>query len=93
MKKEKVAIRLLHDAKRVYVYEYALDGKLTISKRLTVADEIDFLDAIEDGKVEIVNSSDATEFVDFPGLRLDVRALNAFSDIIGVLEKTGKMPQ
>lgn len=95
MKKNGVAI-LKHDAKRCYVYNYgnkALDGKITISKRMLGNSDFDFIDAIESGDVEIINSSDCEKLIPIPAMEVDEVALMLLSRIISVYEDKGAMPE
>lgn len=77
---------LLHDAKRVYVYSYGTDGRITVSKRLMGGDEIDLVEAIESHDIEVQNSSDCEKTIDFSGIKVDEEA---FSAITYIMDKLG----
>lgn len=88
--------RQLHDAKRVYVYEYAcdgktFDGKITINKRLLTNTEIDYVDAVENRDVEIINCSKGSTF-SLGAVEVDEAALKLMSKILFAYEQTGQMP-
>lgn len=80
-------IKLLHDAKRCYVYSYGLDGKITIQKRLLENDDIDFVEAIENADIEIENSSDAKDMIGIGDKQVDTDALLLISEILESLNK------
>lgn len=75
---------LLHDAKRVYVYGYGEDGRITVSKRLMDKGEIDLVEAIEGHDIEVQNSSDCEKTINISGIEIDE---NAFSAITFIMDK------
>lgn len=84
-KNTKAEVKLLHDTKRVYVYQYGLDGKITVSKRLKVEDDMDILDAIETQSIEVQNSSDTNETITISNAKIDVAAFSAINTILDLL--------
>lgn len=95
MAKKKVIVNLIHDTKRCYVYAYGVekaDGKITISKRLEINDELDYIEALENGEIEIINSSDCEELVPLESMQVDQNALTILADLFAAYEKEKKMP-
>ncbi len=93
----KVRAELIHDAKRVYVYSYSgdihnLDGRITITKRLLSAEEIDIVEALERREIEIENASACKSKIYIPPVEVDEAALTVISRIIDGFEATGMMP-
>ena len=72
---------LLKDAKRCKVYRYGTDGEITISKRFSVEEEMDYLDLLDSGDIKIINDSQCQSTVDLCGYIVDPDALRAL-DII-----------
>ncbi len=88
---------LIHDAKRVYVYSYGpdsshMDGKITISKRILSAGEIDFVEALEKREIEIDNASQCVTKVYIPPVEVDEVALSLLGRIIDAYESEHAMP-
>lgn len=75
---------LLNDAKRAKIYQYGKDGKITISKRFlqNATDELDLVEAIENGDIEVENVSDCTSTMLINDLIVDMDALSAIDMIL-----------
>lgn len=76
-----VKATLVTDAKRALVYSYGKDGKITVNKRILGEEDLDMVEEILNGSIEIVNSSDCTNTIDLFGIKIDEDALNALGTI------------
>ncbi|MBQ0000428.1 MAG: hypothetical protein KBT01_02665 [Clostridiales bacterium] len=76
-----VKATLLTDAKRVLVYTYGKDGKITVNKRLLGEEDLDMVEEILNGSIEITNSSDCKNTIDLFGIKVDEDALSALGSI------------
>lgn len=81
-KKKVVTATLITDAKRVLVYGYGKDGKITINKRIIGEEDLDILEEILNGSIEVVNSSDCKNKIDLFGVQIDEDALSALGTIL-----------
>ena len=76
-------IKLLHDAKRALVYGYGNDGKITIQKRiLGQTEDMDIIDALENGDIVIENSTSATTTIPLSCGAVDEDALLALDKVL-----------
>ena len=97
MSKKNAYAKLLHDAKRCYVYQYgpsqtSCDGKITISKRLFDDEEADYVEAIETGDIVIENASSTANLVNLPGKKVDETALVLIGEIVDGFFEVGSVP-
>lgn len=83
MAAKRVIPTLLTDAKRVQIYQYCKDGKITVNKRIIGLDDLDMVEEILCGNIEIVNASDCTKTVNLCGKEIDADALTALDIILG----------
>ena len=96
MRKLNATAKLTHDAKRCYVFAYGvdeMDGKITISKRILNDDDIDYVEALENGDIEIVNESQAAKVIDLMGIKVDEEAVCLVDAILQAYADQGKMPE
>lgn len=82
MKEKKIPVTLLTDAKRVLIYQYGKDGKITVNKRIIGAEDMDMVEEILAGNIEVVNSSDAKNLINLCGEKIDEDALTALDHIL-----------
>lgn len=80
---KRVIPALLTDAKRVQIYQYGKDGKITVNKRIIGADDLDMVEEILCGNIEIVNDSECRKTVNLCGKDIDANALTALDIILG----------
>ena len=75
---------MMQDAKRVRIYSYGSNGKITITKRFldNLGDDVDLVEAIENGDIVIENSSDAEELINILGTDVDANAFEAIDVIL-----------
>ncbi len=70
------------EAKRCWIYTYGTDGEITVSKRITSADEMDYADLLDSGEVQIRNSSDCSAPINLSDHLVDPEALTALDMIL-----------
>lgn len=97
MSKRLWSAKLLHNAKRCYVYSYGIGetaegGKLTISKRLLDAPVEDLLGAFLEGEVAVEPAPDGGKPLNLGGCMVDTPALTLFSAILDHYEAHREMP-
>ena len=80
-------ITLLHDTKRAYIYSYGNGGKITVSKRFKLQDEIDLVEAIDEQMIDVTNAMDTKTTISIADLAIDERA---FAAIDLILEHLGE---
>ena len=78
----KIKATLVTDAKRVLVYAYGKDGKITVNKRILDQEDLDMVEEILNGNIEVVNSSDCKNTINLFGIKIDEDALAALSTVL-----------
>ena len=81
-----VQAALLTDARRVLVYGYGKDGKITVNKRIIGEEDLDMVEEILNGSIEIVNSSECQNMIDLFGVKIDEDALSALGTLLQKME-------